>query len=30
MDTSVSAVESKLHRAKQTLKEKLSAYSEDF
>lgn len=29
MDISVSAVESKLHRAKQTLRKKLSAYSED-
>ncbi len=29
MGISVSAVESKLHRAKQTLKRKLSAYSED-
>ena len=29
MELSVSAVESKLHRAKQTLRKKLSAYSED-
>ena len=30
METSVSAVESKLHRAKQTLKKKLSTYLENF
>ncbi len=30
METSVSAVESKLHRAKQTLKKKLSGYFEEF
>lgn len=30
METSVSAVESKLHRAKQTLKKKLSDYFEEF
>jgi RNA polymerase sigma-70 factor (ECF subfamily) len=30
MDLSVSAVESKLHRAKQTLREKLYAYAGDF